>query len=357
MNYGISDMGAARIPEMPTVPEANPRTGCPFLAADLRRWEDAATWPAGSVPAAGAQVTLPDNTKVLVTACSFSVLPYASITVPATSELVFADAAISLNVGFIQVSGALRIGSPTCKLFSQITITFFGTRGAPIDKGIIVEQGGVIEIFGKQYAPTWTRLAAPAWPGQDRIWLRDAPNWEVGQRVLLVTSYFRDADYDMNEVLTVAAVSGRQVQFTAPLRWYHHAGPEYQSEVALLSRRIVLQGDASSADSAYGGHVMIKGQGRIQSVALYRMGQNNTIARYPLHFHLMGVAPTSYFTDNSVYDAFFRCYTIHATHNTLVSRNVAYNTSGHCYYMEDGAHSQRSLCTSHSQCARRCRGE
>lgn len=209
--------------------------------------------------------------------------------------------------------------------------------------GIIVEGGGLIELFGKQYAPTWSRLAAPAFPGQDRVRLQQAVNWESGQRVLLVSSFFRDADYDMNEVLTIAAVSGNTVQFTAPIRFYHHAGTEYQNEVALLSRRILLQGDGSSDATGFGGHVMIKGTGRVQGVALRRMGQNNTIARYPLHFHMMGLAPTSYFKDNSVYDAFFRCYTIHGTHNTLVTRNVAFNTKGHCYYMEDGVEENNTI--------------
>ncbi len=61
------------------------------------------------VPAPGSSVTLPPNTRVLVTPCSFSnVLPYKEITVPAGSELIFADAPIELNVGTIWVYGAIR---------------------------------------------------------------------------------------------------------------------------------------------------------------------------------------------------------------------------------------------------------
>lgn len=60
------------------------------------------------VPVAGSSVTLPDNTAVLVTPCSFSAIPYAEIIVPEGSELIFADAPIELNVGTIWVHGALR---------------------------------------------------------------------------------------------------------------------------------------------------------------------------------------------------------------------------------------------------------
>ena len=31
-----------------------------------------------------------------------------------------------------------------------------------------------------------------------------------------------------------------------------------------------------------------------------------------------------------------RCITVHGTHNVTVSNNVAYNTFGHCYFLEDG---------------------
>lgn len=147
-----------------------------------------------------------------MTACSFSAnAQYTEVVIPDTSELIFADALISLNVRTIRVFGALRIGSPTCRFYSPITITFFGSRAeagwptlqtksaaslsfpfppfpsTPVSpyvstslfllsltfllsefsllgsdgKGIVVDASGTIEMFGKLYHPTWTRLAAP----------------------------------------------------------------------------------------------------------------------------------------------------------------------------------------------------
>lgn len=55
-----------------------------------RLWEDAATWGSGGVPAPGGSVTLPANTRVLVTGCSWRASGanvYSSIVIPDTSEV------------------------------------------------------------------------------------------------------------------------------------------------------------------------------------------------------------------------------------------------------------------------------
>lgn len=59
---------------------------------------------------------------------------------------------------------------------------------------------------------------------------------------------------------------------------------------------------------------------------------------------MMGISPESYFKDNSVHDSYFRCYTIHGTSNVTVARNVAFRTTGHCYYLEDVCRTGSSLC-------------
>lgn len=336
---------AAYIPAMSAELEPNPRTDCPHLKAGLKKWEDPATWSNNQVPVAGSSVTLPDNTAVLVTPCSFSAIPYAEIVVPEGSELIFADAPIELNVGTIWVHGALRMGSSTCRLYSNIKLTFVGDKAStPTEgKGIVGHIGSVIELHGKQFNPSWSRLAASAMPGSDRLFLQQSVNWEAGQKVLLVTSFMYDDYYDMNEVLTVRAVKNNVVQFTTRIRFYHHAGEEYQTEIGLLSRRIQLEGDEASETAKFGGHLMMMGQGRVSGIETNRMGQFNVLGRYPIHFHLMGIAPGSYATDNSVHDSYFRCITIHGTHEILVSRNVAFKTHGHCYYLEDGVEENSTI--------------
>lgn len=87
----------------------------------------------------------------------------------------------------------------------------------------------MIEIFGKQYFPTWHRLATSAKAGLlhlaisvfphrpnsaagDRvIWLQRAVNWEVGQKLVLTTSIYKDNLNNQNEVRTITAVNGAYV--------------------------------------------------------------------------------------------------------------------------------------------------
>ena len=268
-------------------------------------------------------VTLPANRKVLLSSCSVT-KKLGKITIPASSELIFADEAIDISVTGIVVFGKLRAGSETCRLQSYSSITLRGSRPNSVAsadvKGIHVD-GGVLEIHAAEYYHTWSRLAVTAQVGDDYVLLQDAVNWDVGASVLVTTTQVKDArDWHQNEVLCVKEVRDASylgpgitaVYFDDVLRFGHYGGKEYQAEVGLLTRRFVIQGDAADSEprdqsplacgngeigsypcgdsflTGYGGHVMIEGtaaEGRVSGVEFYRMGQTNFMGRYPLHFH------------------------------------------------------------------------
>ena len=77
---------------------------------------------------------------------------------------------------------------------------------------------------------------------------------------------------------------------------------------------------------------------RAQGIELTNMGQKGIKGRYPFHWHMAKETDPekTYFKDNAIHDVFQRCVTVHGTHNVNVVNNVAYNTFGHCYFMEDG---------------------
>lgn len=61
----------------------------------------------------------------------------------------------------------------------DITITFHGANntensisGGMGSKGMGVQQGGVVEIHGKQFHNSWSRIAASAAGGDDRVYLQ-----------------------------------------------------------------------------------------------------------------------------------------------------------------------------------------
>ncbi|HEY7441975.1 MAG TPA: hypothetical protein VH701_06115, partial [Vicinamibacterales bacterium] len=74
----------------------------------------------------------------------------------------------------------------------------------------------------------------------------------------------------------------------------------------------------------------------VSGVELTRMGQNLTLARYPIHWHLVGDAKGQYVKNAAIHDTFSRCVTIHGTHNLRIENNVTYNNVGHCFFLEDG---------------------
>jgi len=66
------------------------------------------------------------------------------------------------------------------------------------------------------------------------------------------------------------------------------------------------------------------------------MGQNLTLARYPIHWHLVGDAKGQYIRNSAIHDTYNRCVTVHGTNFLQVENNVTYNTVGHCFFLEDG---------------------
>jgi hypothetical protein len=302
------------------------------------------------------------------------------ITVASGAKLVFADQPLRLNVREIRVEagGELWMGSSTCRLFSTINITYHGTRadaelvnnwpaGQKTTKGLVVL--GRAELHGKRYHPTWTRLARTGRAGDAIIFVGESVNWEVGQEVLVVTTALHDCpaefadhcrpckpwetctpDVHQNEVRRIVATSmdclggERAIELDRPLTFDHYAGPEYQAEVTLLSRRITISG--SQSDDNFGAHQIIEGnpaRGGFEGVACVNCGQLNVMGRYPFHLHMMGEAPLSYFKDCVSRDSQFRAFTIHGTNSSTVERNVAYNTKGFAFYLEDGVEENNVL--------------
>ncbi len=74
----------------------------------------------------------------------------------------------------------------------------------------------------------------------------------------------------------------------------------------------------------------------VSGVELNRMGQHLTLARYPIHWHLVGDARGQYIRNAAIHDTYNRCVTVHGTNKLRIENNVTYNTVGHCFFLEDG---------------------
>jgi hypothetical protein len=91
---------------------------------------------------------------------------------------------------------------------------------------------------------------------------------------------------------------------------------------------------------------MISNGGRAyaEGIQLYRMGRTNVLGRYPFHFNVLGNnCPGCYLKDSSIHRSFYRCVSVHGTHNLTITENVGYDVTGYFFYLEDGVEEDKTI--------------
>ena len=310
-------------------------------AAALRtvRWSDPAAWPGGELPGAGDAVTIARDVEVVL-----DVDPPALRSLTIDGRLSFSNERdLALETEWIYLRGGeLRIGSEARPHTRKATITLTDTvPGEDIntmgDRGIML-MGGTLSLHGER-EHTWTKLARTAEAGSTRIEVLDASGWRPGDEIVLAST---DFDPRQAEKRTIAAVAGNAITLDRPLEYMHFGevtfGVDERGEVGLLTRNIRIRASDDAESSYFGGHIMAMAGSQVQvsGVELSRMGQHLTLARYPMHWHLLGEGQGQYIRNSAIHDTYSRCVTVHGTDNVAVENNVTYNTVGHCFFLEDG---------------------
>ena len=319
-------------------------------AAVVRRWSDPASWPGRAVPAAGATVVVPAGVELLL-----DVSPPPLRTLQVDGTLVFADRDLALAADAIRVAGTLRVGTAARPFTQRATITLTGTVAdeealGMASNAIAVASGGTLELHGRPRV-AWTRLAATAAAGATELTLeRDDVDWTAGDRLVVAATDFDPAQYDE---VTVAAVEGRRVRLTAPLRHRHWgelqtiAGRtlDERAEVGLLTRNVTVRGADACAATGYCAQVIAFHGGalRLAGVELTLVGQKGRVARYPVHWHLAREVAGQYVRETSIWRSFNRCVTVHGTHDATVAGNVCHDYLGHGFFLEDGIEVRNTL--------------
>lgn len=303
-------------------------------------WSDPATW-GGPVPAAGEVVTIPAGTAVRL---DTSPPPLGGLRVEGT--LVFDRRDLNLTTGWLIVAGYLQIGTAGEPFEQQATITLTGDPGTDVmgmGARAFAVMGGMVDLHGRT-GVAWTSLAATAPAGATSVTLQQPVGWRPGERIVIAST---DFDFEQAEERTITSVDGSIVRFAEPLEhphWGQLMWPggrlvDERAEVGHLSRSILIQGGPAGAADRFGGHFMAMpgSTTRIEHVEFFRMGQAGELARYPIHWHKAGNAAGSYVRGAAIHHSFSRCVTVHGTDRVVVEDNVAYDTFGHCYFLEDGA--------------------
>src|SRR4030095_2266727 len=206
-----------------------------------------------------------------------------------------------LTTEWVMLHGQLEIGSETSPHTRKATITFtntvkdedFGGLGGNdrSARGIMI-MGGTLSLHGDR-TNSWTKLSKTADAGSTSIDVLNAAGWRVGDEGVLAST---DCDPGQAERVTIAAIRGNTITLDKKLDYMHFGKITFEvderGEVGMLTRNIKLQASADAAESFYGGHVMamVGSKMFVEGVEFNRMGQNMTLARYPIHWHLIGDA-------------------------------------------------------------------
>src|SRR5688572_19919167 len=258
------------------------------------RWSDAATWPDRKVPTAGDKVTIERGKDVLL-----DVSPPALNGLTIDGKLSFANNKdLELTTEWIMLHGELEIGTEKSPHTRKATITFtnnvkdedisgVGGTTDKVDRGIML-MGGTLNLHGDR-TNTWSKLARTAEAGSTSIEVLNASGWRVGDEIVLASTDFNPRQAERR---TISAIRGNTITLDNKLEFMHFGKITFdvdeRGEVAMITRNIKLQASADAEQSFYGGHVMamVNSKMFVESVEFNRMGQNLTLARYPIHRHL-----------------------------------------------------------------------
>ena len=303
------------------------------------RWSDPATWPGGKVPGEGDAVTITRDMDVLL-----DTSPPALRSLTVNGRLRFSDDRdLALATEWIYLAGGeLQIGTEARSHTRNATITLTDTvPGEDVntmgDRGIIL-LNGTLNLHGDR-DNSWTKLARTAAAGTSEIEVLNAGGWRVGDEIVLASTDFNPRQAERHRI---AAIGGNRLTLDQPLKYMHFGeitfGVDERGEVGLLTRNIRIEASEDAEQSYFGGHIMAMpgSQVQVSGVELNRMGQHLTLARYPMHWHLIGEGQGQYIENSSIHDTYSRCVTVHGTNNVRVENNVTFNNVGHCFFLEDG---------------------
>src|ERR1700730_16351368 len=311
--------------------------------ASAKRWSDPATWPDKKVPTKDAVVTIEKDMNIVL---DVSPPPLRSLTI--NGKLSFADNKdLELSTEWVMVHGELEIGTEARPHTRKATITLtdnvkdedmsgVGGTNDRSDRGIML-MGGTLNLHGNR-TNSWTKLSKTAKAGSNSIEVLNAAGWRVGDAIVLAST---DFDPHQAERRTIAAIRGNTITLDNKLDSMHFGKITFdvdeRGEVGMLSRNIVIQASPDADKTLFGGHIMAMNGSKmfVEGVELNRMGQNMHLARYPIHWHLIGDAPGQYIKNSAIHDTYSRCVTVHGTNYLDVENNVTYNNIGHCFFLED----------------------
>lgn len=346
-------------------------------------WSAVATWEGGKIPTTGVQVLVKNGHAVTYDVQSKDVIRSLHI----SGVLTFApDRDTLLEVGLIKIQhgdivdesgfdcAAHKDETPIKTKSADVGLNAYclccegkpsllvGTPERHINAGktaiirlhyidgmdkescpAIVNCGGRMDFHGAPLSRTWVKLGSTiAGPKKGDMGAREitlaetVTGWKPGDRIIVTSSdrpMYKEA---RTEEATIKTITGTKITLEQPLQHGHLGDGEFRSEVANLSRNVVVE---SANPDGMRGHTMYhrKSAGSISYAEFRHLGKEGVLGRYNLHYHLCGDSMRG----SSIIGASFhhsknRWLTVHGTNYLIVRDCVGYQSIGHGFFLEDG---------------------
>lgn len=340
-------------------------------------WSNPKTWKPARVPKQGDRVRISRGTRVVFDAKITPVIRLVQV----VGTLTFArDRSTELNVALLKVQnsdtcsesgfacdfeGVNHFGEPHAKPRGALPTLEIGTLENPIpaqhtarvrlhflhgmdkqDAPAVACCSARMEIHGSPLSRAWVKLGADVKAGDTTVSLAEAARgWRVGDDVIVTGSRragrhyrtFRNRpDAVRTEERTIVKIDGSTITLDKPLKHEHFGSGAFRSEVANLSRNVVIE---SADPKGVRGHTVYHrfSQGGISYARFAHLGKEGVLGRYAIHFHLVGdTMRGAAVVGAAIVDSHNRWVTVHGTQYLLVRDCVGYQSVGHGFFLEDG---------------------
>jgi len=338
-------------------------------------WTNPKIWQPQRLPKAGDRVLISSRTSVRFDAKTTPVIRLIQV----AGTLRFArDRSTELNVCLLKVQAGNKCtergfacdfnslkpnGEPNAQPGKSLPTLEVGTQQNPIpaahtarirlhylegmdkkDAPALVCCSARMELHGSPLERPWVKLGATCQPGDAKVVVNEnISDWRIGDEIIVTASKkvrnmgtYRDEEVGTEERI-VKAIDGHSITLDKPLRLEHSGEGEFRSEVANLSRNVIVE---SADPDGVRGHTMYHrdSKGGISYARFAHLGKEGELGRYPIHFHLVGdTMRGSAVLGVAVVDSHNRWVTIHGTQYLLVRDCVGYKSVGHGYFLENGS--------------------
>ncbi|NXW03822.1 PKHD1 protein, partial [Fregetta grallaria] len=346
------------------------------------RWDEDSSWPAGHQPRDGDNVTIEEGRTLLLgtTTTNLNLLHLKG------GKLLFTGPGpVELHAHYILISdgGELQVGSPEDPFRHKAHIYLYGSLHSPplFPYGVkfLAVRNGTLSIHAWMPKVTFTHLKSSAHANGTRLVLQEPVDWQPGDEIMVGRTGFGDAQ-QQEEMAVIEFVNNTELYLRSPLRYSHNVGEGWLNGqslplgavVALISRRVVVQGNVTMERISHLRQCVKAGVTRGSSRCLYKrserqlgsqdlgaivvveafQGEASRLHVEGVQFRHMGQAfqqhhsaltvagntwmADSYIRGCCILDSFGQGLRLTGISNLSVDSNVFYNISGHGLLLGEG---------------------